>query len=437
MKNKTKKQGAAPAVKKLFSLLLALVILIGVTMCVNFSAFAAGWADYAQDIELDILYEDSCDYTDYHTKGGDYYDAYKFTVPVKGNISIYVECEDWNNRWHDYYIYKNNETIDEVCDLYAIAQKYNSGMDIYYGSQDVKLSAGDYYLCVKYRRSPGSVYGAHNVKLSFKPSLTTPVLKATTGTSSVKLPWNKSAGASGYQLQQYKNSQWTTIKNTTATSYSISSLKSYTSYKFRLRAYVKADGKNYYGSWVSKSALTRLATPKAKIAANSNGGFKISWNKIAGADKYQVYYDNGSGYKHFKTVTGTSLTLGTTTYGKKYSFKVRALKSSNSAITSAFSNAVTGTNTKKLQTPSGVKLKKNKNGSFTISWSKVTGANKYQVYLYDTKTKKYKLYKTTTSANVTTGKATKGKTYQYKIRAVRNNNSKATSAFSGVVRGKR
>ena len=162
MKNKTKKQGAAPAVKKLFSLLLALVILIGVTMCVNFSAFAAGWADYAQDIELDILYEDSCDYTDYHTKGGDYYDAYKFTVPVKGNISIYVECEDWNNRWHDYYIYKNNETIDEVCDLYAIAQKYNSGMDIYYGSQDVKLSAGDYYLCVKYRRSPGSVYGAHN-----------------------------------------------------------------------------------------------------------------------------------------------------------------------------------------------------------------------------------------------------------------------------------
>ena len=76
----------------------------------------------------------------------------------------------------------------------------------------------------------------------------------------------------------------------------------------------------------------KLATPAAKITANSNGGFILSWNKIINADKYEVYYDNGTGYKVFKTVTGTSLTIGTTTYGKKYQFKVRAVKNNKSAV---------------------------------------------------------------------------------------------------------
>ena len=67
-------------------------------------------------------------------------------------------------------------------------------------------------------------------------------------------------------------------------------------------------------------------------------------NKIAGADKYEFYYDNSTGYKTFKTVTTNTLTIGTTTYGKKYLFKVRAIKSSNTSLTSKFSNEVTATN---------------------------------------------------------------------------------------------
>ena len=98
---------------------------------------------------------------------------------------------------------------------------------------------------------------------------------------------------------------------------------------------------------------------------------------------------------------------------------------------------MTATNTKKLQTPGGAKATVNKNGSFTISWNKVTGADKYQVYIYDTKTKKYKLYKTTTANKVTTGVAAKGKTYQYKIRALKSSKSSITSAFTGAVKGKR
>ena len=176
--------------------------------------------------------------------------------------------------------------------------------------------------------------------------------------------------------------------------------------------------------------VTRLQTPTAKAVVNANGGFTISWNKISGADKYDVYYDNGTGYKLLRTVTGTSTTTGTAPYGKKYSYKVRAVNSKNSAVTSAFSTAVTATNTKKLQTPT-LKATVNANGGFTISWNKISGADKYDVY-YDNGTG-YKLLRTVTGTSTTTGTAPYGKKYSYKVRAVNSKNSTITSAFSSAV----
>ncbi len=175
---------------------------------------------------------------------------------------------------------------------------------------------------------------------------------------------------------------------------------------------------------------TKLAAPKAKAVVNANGGFTISWNKISGADKYDVYYDNGTGYKLLRTVTGTSTTTGTAPYGKKYSYKVRAVNSKNSAVTSAFSTAVTATNTKKLQTPT-LKATVNANGSFKLSWNKVEGATRYGIYMLESNGK-YKWIKSTSATSWTTGTAQYGKKYTYKVFAV-NDNTSAKSEFSSAV----
>ena len=42
--------------------------------------------------------------------------------------------------------------------------------------------------------------------------------------------------------------------------------------------------------------------------------------------------------------------------------------------------------------------------SITLKWSKVSGADKYNVYKYNTKTKKYDLYKTVKDAKITIAK---------------------------------
>ena len=75
-----------------------------------------------------------------------------------------------------------------------------------------------------------------------------------TAKNSITLGWNKGTTASGYQLQQYKGGKWVTVytgTKATSTSYTVKSLKSNTSYKFRIRAYKTYGNTKQYGSWSS------------------------------------------------------------------------------------------------------------------------------------------------------------------------------------------
>lgn len=87
-------------------------------------------------------------------------------------------------------------------------------------------------------------------------------------------------------------------------------------------------------------STAKLSAPAVKLTVNTNGSFKISWNKVAGADKYEIYVDNGSGYKLFQTVTGTNITY-TGGSGTVY-YKVKAIESK---AVSDFSNVVIGSKT--------------------------------------------------------------------------------------------
>ena len=80
-----------------------------------------------------------------------------------------------------------------------------------------------------------------------------------TAKTSITLGWNKGTTASGYQLQQYKGGKWVTISTpnkATTVSYTVKSLKSNTSYKFRIRAYKTYGNTKQYGSW-SKELTVR------------------------------------------------------------------------------------------------------------------------------------------------------------------------------------
>ncbi len=177
-------------------------------------------------------------------------------------------------------------------------------------------------------------------------------------------------------------------------------------------------------------ALTQLSTPTLKAIVNANGTFKLSWNKVSGAEKYELYIKQADGsYKLMKTTTGTSFTTATAAYGKQYSYKMRAVKGNTK---SAYSAVVNAKNTKKLQATTA-KVTVNANGSFKISWNKVTGATKYGIYMKQANGS-YKWIKTVTGTSWTTAVAAYGKQYTYKVLVA--NNNKSAQTFSNVVNAK-
>ena len=146
-------------------------------------------------------------------------------------------------------------------------QQYKNGkwVTIYTGTKAAntsytvkKLKAGTagYRFRIRAYKTYGNTkqYGSWSseVKVNTNPYGVGGFKAKSTAKNSITLGWNKGTTASGYQLQQYKGGKWVTVytgTKATSTSYTVKSLKSNTSYKFRIRAYKTYGNAKQYGSW--------------------------------------------------------------------------------------------------------------------------------------------------------------------------------------------
>ena len=146
-------------------------------------------------------------------------------------------------------------------------QQYKNGkwVTIYTGTKATntsytvkKLKAGTagYRFRIRAYKTYGNTkqYGSWSseVKVNTNPYGVGGFKAKSTAKTSITLGWNKGTTASGYQLQQYKGGKWATVytgTKATSTSYTVKSLKSNTSYKFRIRAYKTYGNAKQYGSW--------------------------------------------------------------------------------------------------------------------------------------------------------------------------------------------
>jgi len=272
-----------------------------------------------------------------------------------------------------------------------------------------------------------------------KKKMSTPTLKSiiVNDNGTFTLSWNAVTGADKYEIYIYNNNtgiyqlNGTVAKTSATTAYAPYNVK----YSYKIRA-LDSESKVYsdFSNVVSATNKVKLSAPTMKdVVVNSNGSFKLSWNSVAGADKYELYIEQADGsYKLMKTTTATSFTTAFATYGKQYSYKAKAVDSKNK-VYSDFSNVVSATNNKRLSTPSNVKLTVNSAPSFTISWNAVSGANQYEVYLYQNGS--FKKIRTVTANKTTLNNPIKGKQYTYKIRATDSKNN-AVSDYSATVNGR-
>lgn len=174
----------------------------------------------------------------------------------------------------------------------------------------------------------------------------------------------------------------------------------------------------------------KIRAPKITAANKAaNGKPRLTWEKVSGAVKYQIYRStskNGT-YTRMYTTTGTSYTNTSAKVGKLYYYKVRAVNANGT--TSAFSNIVS--RTCDLAQPE-ISISRSAAGKPRISWEKVDGAVKYQIYRSTTgKSGSFKRIYTTAKTTFTNTGAKAGTRYYYKVRAVHSNGN-ANSAFSAV-----
>ncbi len=271
----------------------------------------------------------------------------------------------------------------------------------------------------------GSSYAA----LSDASYVAAPVIKITTSAGKPLISWGKVDGAVKYNIYRstdgktYKYLSYTTKLSCTNTKATVG-----TKYYYMVTA-VNANGvESDYSN--AKSILCRPVAPTITMTRVS-GKPKLSWNAVTGADKYYIYRStDGKNYSYVTYTTKTSYTNTNVKVGTKYYYKVKAVVAVNGTnVGSAYSNA------KSLLVSTAAPSVKitTANGKPKLSWSAVSGADKYYIYRStDGKTYSYVTYTTKTSYTNTGAK--KGTKYYYKVKAVKVvNGTNVASAYSNAV----
>jgi len=173
------------------------------------------------------------------------------------------------------------------------------------------------------------------------------------------------------------------------------------------------------------------------------GDVRLNWTLVDGGRWYKVYrasqVEGKAGtYKLLFTSTcepgdedwwQTSYEDYTTKSGKSYYYKVVVLDKEEKKIAETQPLKYS----RKLEKPSIDRSYTDiTTGDPVIKWDKVSGADEYKVYRSTKKSGTYKLRKTTTKRTYTDSKATSGKIYYYKVKAVSEDDKAVNSTYSSV-----
>ena len=207
--------------------------------------------------------------------------------------------------------------------------------------------------------------------------------------------------------------------------------------------YIRVNATEYgtgeeYGLTVNKISAKKPVIKSVKSTEYNK--IKVTWNAVAGAEKYMIYRSTSKdgSYSKVKTITNVSTTSWTdkdVKTGKTYYYKMKAVVTTDKSVTSGYS-AVKSAKCVPAK-PGSVKVSSPKKKQLKVSWKKVSGASGYEVYRATSKDGKYKKVKTIGKGKTVTytdKKVSSGKTYYYKVRSYRTvNGEKVYSGYSSIV----
>ena len=160
--------------------------------------------------------------------------------------------------------------------------------------------------------------GVPAMAASKAPSTQITSIKA--GNKSFTVKWKKKS-CTGYQVQYSTSKKFTSktsktlkVNKAKTTSKTVKKLKAKKKYYVRVRTYKTVKKKKYYSKWSANYSVTTKAKKKSSSRPNNssviairsvsyitgkNYGFKVTWNKVSGAQGYKVECSQDKNFKEF------------------------------------------------------------------------------------------------------------------------------------------
>ncbi|MDD6146892.1 MAG: DUF4474 domain-containing protein [Oscillospiraceae bacterium] len=254
-----------------------------------------------------------------------------------------------------------------------------------------------------------------------KPKQVTGLKSISVGDRELVLGWNKTDGASGYQIYQYDAAKktWVRLGVTKAIKFTVKNLSPYTSVAFKVRAYHQINGVTY-GDFSSTLNVTTKPDDvrNFKLAKASQNSYTLTWSASSGVTGYQLgKYDKEEGaWKVVKTISERSYTVNGLYVGDSDLYKIRSYirTADGKYVYGVWSEAVVGGTIPKA--PQNLKAAANTDLGLALTWDEVENAAGYEVYLKEGDGAWHYLG-TARSNNFTHNNLTEKRFYTYKVRA--------------------
>ena len=221
---------------------------------------------------------------------------------------------------------------------------------VYTESKPTKLAKGTYYLRVE---ANGNGVGEEYELGLNKVTVKAPTISSVQSTqyNKIKVSWKTVAGADNYTIYRSTSKNGTykkvkTISDTAATSWTDGSVKTGTTYYYKMKAKVTTNKATTSGYSKVKSAKCVPAKPAVTLNSSKAKQIKVSWKKVSGASVYDIYRATSKNGKYKKVTTvkkgsTTSYTNKKLTSKKTYYYKVRAYRTvKGKKVYSSYSSVV-------------------------------------------------------------------------------------------------
>ena len=183
--------------------------------------------------------------------------------------------------------------------------------------------------------------------------------------------------------------------------------------------YVKVNGRYLVGKNYSITAKMTISLGKPtglKAKPASTSAVKLNWKKVSGATGYDIYRYSGGKYIKLGSSASNAFTAKSLKAGTAYKFAVRTYKTiSGVKFCSGFTYITSAT---RCKAPAISKLTAGKKQA-TLTWKKVSGANKYVIYFASKKNGTYKKLAVTKSLKYTKKSLKSKKIYYFKVYAIK------------------